>query len=89
MSRPTAEVLHRIISDLLGPDAQVEDVVRCQVSVIGQCFHYAVARPIISRIVPLDITATGFIEQLAQHITRFSLAGIAAVKKAGEESDKG
>ena len=78
--RPTAAVLAGIIAELLGPRASQKEIVRCQVSVIGQCFHYALARPILTRLVALDYREKGFIVKLAEHVTRFSLAGIGAIK---------
>ncbi|WP_419661370.1 transcriptional regulator, TetR family [Desulfosarcina variabilis str. Montpellier] len=78
--RPTAAVLLSIIQELLGPKATIKQMVRCQISVIGQCFHYAMARPIISRLAAVDYQDTSIIEELTDHITRFSLAGIDAMR---------
>lgn len=78
--RPTAAVLSAIVSVLLGPNAGVEQIVRCQLSVIAQCFHYALARPIITRLVSEDFYNPTIIDELTDHITRFSLAGIAAIR---------
>jgi hypothetical protein len=60
---------------------------RCQISVIGQCFHYAVARPIVSRLTAMDFSDAGFIDGLADHITRFSLAGIEAARLSISDPD--
>lgn len=80
--RPTAAVLGSIISDLLGSNAGIKEITHCQISVIGQCFHYATARPIVSRIVTMDLSDEGIIDELTDHITRFSLAGIESVRNA-------
>jgi len=77
--RPTAAVLSAIISELLGTGATIKDIMRCQISVIGQCFHYAMARPIVARLVAVDFSDPTIIDELADHITRFSLAGIESV----------
>ncbi len=77
--RPTAAVLFSVIEEILGPEATQAQIMRCQISVIGQCFHYAMARPIISRLTALNLTDAAIIEELTDHITRFSLAGIGAV----------
>ena len=79
--RPTAAVLSTIISEMLGPGATVRDIMRCQISVIGQCFHYAMARPIVTRLVALDFSKADIIDELTGHITRFSLAGIESVRQ--------
>ncbi len=78
--RPTAAVLSAIVSELLGTVASIKDIMRCQISVIGQCFHYAMARPIVTRLVPMDYSDPAIIDELTDHITRFSLAGIEAVR---------
>ena len=80
--RPTAAVLLSIIEEMLGPKATRKQIVRCQISVIGQCFHYAMARPIISRLAAVDYTDASMIDELTDHITRFSLAGINAMRNA-------
>jgi AcrR family transcriptional regulator len=80
--RPTAAVLSAIISELLGPRVTTQAIMRCQISVIGQCFHYAMARPIVTRLVTVDLSEPSTIDELAGHITRFSLAGIESVRRA-------
>lgn len=83
--RPTAGTLGAIVLELLGPAATEKSVMKCQVSVIGQCFHYALARPILTRLTRFEFSDQGIIEELALHITRFSLAGIAGIRKQGED----
>ncbi len=78
--RPTAAVLSAIVSELLGTGATIKDIMRCQISVIGQCFHYAMARPIVTRLIPMDFSDPAMIDELTDHITRFSLAGIESVR---------
>jgi hypothetical protein len=78
--RPTAAVLSAIISELLGTGATLKDIMRCQISAIGQCFHYAMARPIVTRLVAVDFSDPTIIDELTDHITRFSLAGIESVR---------
>ncbi|HSO18011.1 MAG TPA: CerR family C-terminal domain-containing protein [Desulfosarcina sp.] len=78
--RPTAAVLSAIIAELLGPGAGFREIMRCQISVIGQCFHYAMARPIVSRLTAIDYSDASVIDELTGHITRFSMAGMAAIR---------
>lgn len=78
--RPTAAVLGAIVSELLGPGAGVKAITRCQISVIGQCFHYAMARPFVTRLVAMDFSDESIVDELTDHITRFSLAGIESVR---------
>ncbi len=83
--RPTALVLSGIVAELLGPAATERDVKKCQVSVIGQCFHYALARPLLTRLFAFNPSDPEIIEELARHVTRFSLAGIAGVRRHLEQ----
>ena len=80
--RPTANVLLSVVKEMLGPEATDAQIGRCQISVIGQCFHYAVARPIVSRLAAVDLTDTAIIDALTDHITCFSIAGIYAVRQS-------
>jgi AcrR family transcriptional regulator len=80
--RPTAAVLSTIIAEMLGPQASTQTILRCQISVVGQCFHYALARPIVSRLAAFDFSDAAIIDDLTDHITRFSLAGIKAAATA-------
>ncbi|MFZ5569063.1 MAG: CerR family C-terminal domain-containing protein [Thermodesulfobacteriota bacterium] len=79
--RPTARDLSGIIMLLLGPAASERDVIKCQISVIGQCFHYALARPILTRLTRLELSDEDILDELAEHVTRFSLAGIAGIRE--------
>lgn len=78
--RPTAAVLVSILQEMLGPKATDKQIARCQLSVIGQCFEYAIARPIISRLAAADFSDPSMIDELTDHITDFSLAGINAMR---------
>lgn len=78
--RPTAQLLGGIVAALLGPTASPRDVFKCQLSIIAQCFHCAMARPIIIRLTGLPLTEPEIIDELADHITRFSLAAIAGIR---------
>lgn len=86
--RPTAAILIEILTAMLGRKADGKTVTRCQISIIGQCFHYAMAQPIVSRLTDLDYTDPGMIDDLTDHITRFSVAGIRAIRQ-GIDMDSG
>ena len=86
--RPTAAVLSAIVAELLGSEADVQQIMRCQISVIGQCFHYAMARPIVSRLAAIDYSDTAVIDALADHITRFSLAGIQSIRDVISDTER-
>jgi AcrR family transcriptional regulator len=76
--RPLNELLESIIRSILGARATNDQVRLCAASVIGQCLHYHFARPAIQRLHPELRFEPEDIEQLANHITRFSLAALRA-----------
>lgn len=74
---PRVEKLREIVHDILGPGADHGLVGLCVQSIVGQCRNYAVARPILVRLFPdLTYDESG-ITRLAEHIVRFSMAGMA------------
>ncbi len=74
--RPLTERLDAIVGELLGLAASTEKIRQCTRSVLGQCAYYRHARPVIQRMTPDQRFEPDDIEQLAKHITAFSLAGI-------------
>jgi TetR/AcrR family transcriptional regulator, regulator of cefoperazone and chloramphenicol sensitivity len=74
--RPEVELLMSIVHDLLGRDPSPRRVWRCAASIIGQCFFYHHARPVIIRLNPAQKFDSEAIEQLVDHNTRFSLAAL-------------
>ncbi len=84
--RPLHQKAWKIISDLLGTKAKEQDIHFCLMSVIHQClaigfFRYRKPNPPLSEHISPDN-----IDVLAEHITRFSLAGIAAVREKLEKT---
>ena len=77
-ARPMSQRLTGIVRDLLGADAGDRLVRDCAMSVAGQCCFYRHAHEMICRLYPDLKHSPEQIENLAEHITRFSLAGIAA-----------
>lgn len=68
-----------ILRELLGEQTSERDVEFCVMSVIHQCMGFGFHRGKL----PLSLQTvgkTGLIDALTEHITRFSLAGIEAVK---------
>ena len=74
--QPMAAQLRHIISEILGCASDDEKTRLCSLSVVSQCVFYQHCRHVISRMFPeqrLDATA---VNQLADHICRFSLAAL-------------
>lgn len=78
---PARQRVQSIMAKLLGPGAEQEDIVFCEMSVINQCMGIGIRK----RRFPKDTFEKEFaldrMEELARHIFRFSLAGIQAVRQ--------
>jgi TetR/AcrR family transcriptional regulator, regulator of cefoperazone and chloramphenicol sensitivity len=76
--RPKQIALQEIVHEILG-DLPPRVIAKCAVSVIGQMLHYHFARPVLKRLSPIYADLDQHVEELADHITRFSLGGIRAI----------
>ncbi len=74
-----AATISQIVRELLGGKASEELVRRCGMSVVSQVLFYHNCRPVIGRMYPDLKFGSKQIEQIAEHITQFSLAGINAM----------
>ena len=81
--RTRTERLFAILRDLAGGDLPPEKLSWLSCSIMGQCVHYAQNRPIIERLHPVLAGYQKRIDQLAEHITEFS---IPAVQAAGRKA---
>jgi len=79
---PLYDLLRSIIADLMGADADPRTVERCMQSVMAQCMGYHHGRPLLARIYGYDEYDDALIEEITEHIARFSLGGIAAATSA-------
>jgi len=82
--RADALALRAVVAELLGPAASKERIEACSMSVVGQVLYYALAWPIAVRLNPGHPDVTSFLDRFVDHVASFSLAGIAAVRRAGE-----
>lgn len=87
--RPLFERMTGILRELFqayrGESEGGDALFLCAMSVVGQCLHHYLARSVIAMLRP-GAFGPGDIELLADHITRFSLAGIRAVAGTGPEN---
>ena len=49
---------------------------RCAQSVVGQCRHFVIDRPVIARLYAENAAEIGGLDALAAHVARFSLAAL-------------
>jgi len=79
--RPIYQLLTSIVAEILAEAAGKRPVPprvahRCAASVLGQCLFYKHTKPISERLTPHLRFERGALAELADHITKFSLAGI-------------
>jgi AcrR family transcriptional regulator len=76
--KPMIDLLQAIVRDLAGPAVADESVRAVSLSVIGQCCFYRHSRGVITRMFGQGVYADPNIEAIADHVTRFTLAGLQA-----------
>lgn len=77
-------IMQAVVSAVLGREALEEELHRFTVSVVSQCFYYGLAEPLLTRLGVGIPQTDAEIEALAEHITRFSLAGLRASARSAE-----
>lgn len=77
--RPQVELLGKIVQQVAGQQMQPESVRRCIESIIPQVVFHVTCRQVILKLRPGRIYDAQEIDQLAWHITKFSVGGIRAL----------
>jgi len=77
--RPRLAYLSEIVAETLSADANDEQVLRSVLSIQSQC-HAAMPNPLSKRLLR-NLTADAGLDDLAEHIARFSLGGLNAVAR--------
>jgi TetR/AcrR family transcriptional regulator, regulator of cefoperazone and chloramphenicol sensitivity len=72
--------LQGLIRAVLGPEAPEEDVLFCEMSIINQCRAFVTIRRSDLEYMVAQALTPEVVEKMADHITRFSLGGIIAVR---------
>jgi hypothetical protein len=83
--RPSAVRLQAIVREILPPETGEREIALSCFSIVGQCLFYRVHRPIVIHLVGEAEHAAYDVDRLAEHITKFSLAGL-GVKEGKERS---
>jgi hypothetical protein len=84
---PLQKEFGTLIRELLGEKASDEEVQLCQMSILGQCMHPMMHHRHRHRfsgklpVPPLPMPAIPDIDVVADHIVRFSLAGIREIQQ--------
>lgn len=74
--RPMAALLGGIVAEVLGCSPHDEKARLCCFSIVGQCVFFHHCRTVISRLFPEQKLDGSAVDQLAGHVTRFSLAAL-------------
>lgn len=79
--RPMATLLKNIIRQLVGDEVSEETVWKSGFSIVGQVLFYHVHQAIARQLAGDAIYEELTVDQIAEHIYQFSIAGLAAVAK--------
>jgi len=74
--RPMANLLRSLVAEILGCPVNAEKVRLCCFSVVSQCVFFHHCRTMICRLFPEQKLDASAVEELAGHVTRFSLAAM-------------
>ncbi|HWW89061.1 MAG TPA: CerR family C-terminal domain-containing protein [Vicinamibacterales bacterium] len=85
--RPRIEYLSGVVSEMIGRPPTDQEVLRCIASIQSQSIAY-LPNPIVKKL-GLTLTATpAQIDEVAEHIAQFSVAGVRAIASANERRRK-
>ncbi len=79
MIAPRQKEMLGIIRDIIGPGASEDTVNLCEMSIINQCRGYILRQKNSLETIDSQPLTAARADQIAEHITRFSIAGIKAV----------
>jgi AcrR family transcriptional regulator len=76
------EIIRELLQEVNPPEGEESDVTfLCAMSIVGQCLQYFKGKPMIAALRPKSFDPS-HIERLTEHITRFSIGGIRALRDA-------
>ncbi len=76
--QPSFNILTSIVRELLGNRASEQTVRLCATSIVGQCLHFRHSKAVLSRLFQIENFCKEEVEEIAQHITRFSVKALAS-----------
>ncbi len=82
--RPMATYLKKILMQIVGDDIPEETIWKCGFSIVGQVLFYYVHQAIARQLAGETIYNQLTVEQIASHIYRFSVSGLATVANRPE-----
>jgi AcrR family transcriptional regulator len=88
IARPLERRMRMAVAALTGWPADDDRVRLCVHSLVGQCLHYQHARAVLQELWPDLWRKPGRIDQVAEHISVFTLAGIGGLGSKSKERPK-
>ena len=85
--RPGFLFLRDLVQEILGEDVPKEKIEKCTLSIVGQCLYYRFANPVVRQLLPEQTFYEKGLEEIADHITEFSLAALKQLR-AGIENEE-
>jgi AcrR family transcriptional regulator len=85
-ARPQFELLLGILAEILPPETPAVKRHLLVFSIVGQCLHYRLARPVITLLVGEEEFRTYDADLLAEHIAAFSLAALGLTRPQGRHA---
>ena len=82
--RPAFNLLAGIVEELTQSEEGECAVRLCCTSIVGQCLYFLYGRPVIRRLFPGEESKMFDKELIADHIIRFSMNGVRAVRNGGK-----
>jgi hypothetical protein len=86
--RPRLAALSEIIREIVGPQVPPQVVLNSARSVVGQILFYHFARPMLVRVFPNEPFDASKLDELAAHITAFSLQGFRGITPVAVRSKR-
>jgi len=78
--KPMFSLIASIISRIIDADPASDRVLYCTSSIMGQCLYFLYARPIYRRLIGEQKVRSLAMDDIADHICRFSLAALSEIR---------
>lgn len=85
---PVREQVRSLLRELLGPEAGERQLLYCEVSLINQCLSANFTRGRRKLLLGRERFSAAELEELARHITDFSLGGLRAIRARAEAAQQ-
>ena len=87
--RPGFLFLRDLVQEILGENVPKEKVEKCTLSIVGQCLYYRFANPVVRQLLPEQTFDEKGLEEIADHITEFSLSALKQMRSGIEDGREG